>query len=67
MTSTIVSLIGSIASLVAMTLGNKLLVKWTTAFHLWYRKKTKPEFQRQVDAEYERLSMEWDELHANDK
>ena len=67
MTNSIVSLISSVASLVAMIFGDKLLRKWVTAFHLWYRRKTKAEFQRQVDAEYERLSMEWDELHANDK
>lgn len=63
MGNSIVSIIASVASLVAMTFGDKLLIKWSSAYMLWLRKKTKPAFQAQVDAEYTLMEMEWDALH----
>lgn len=65
MTSSIVSLISSVASLITMTVGDNLLVKWVSAYHIWYRKYTNKEFQKRVEDEYERISEEWDNLNGD--
>jgi thiaminase len=63
MTSSIISILSSVASLVAMIFGDKLLTKWVGAYQLWYRKYTTKEFQERVDNEYARLEAEWENLN----
>lgn len=62
-----IGIIGSVLSLVASVVGDYYLAKWLGALKVWLDKKASQKLKDQIQAEYLKLSLQWEELRQKEK
>lgn len=64
---TILSIVSSVLSLVAMVVGDRILAKWVAAVRLWWREGAEKALKEQADREFLRLQLDWKKLQDDRK
>lgn len=59
------SIIGPAMTIVASIVGDMILAKWVTAFHVWYRRHAWHALKIRVDDDFQKLEREWNNFQQD--